>query len=83
MMDFNRENSHECPCRVCPDKGCGSYHDVCPQYLNWRKKVDARNEAERIRHRSNDTMSDAKKKAAWRSKRYSRQLTYNKSTKAD
>lgn len=83
MMDFNRENSHECPCRHCPDQGCGSFHDKCPQFLKWRRKVDARNEAERQRHRNSDTMSEAKKKATWRSKRYSRQLTYNKSTKAD
>ena len=83
MMDFNRESSHSCPCKACENKGCGSYHDVCPEYQKWRALVDARNEAERKRHRNNDTMSEAKKKAVWKSKRYSRQLTYNKSTKAD
>ena len=83
MMDFNRENSHECPCRRCPKKGCGSYHDVCAEFRKWRKKIDERNDAERIRHRNNDTMSEAKKKAVWRSKRYSRQLMYSKSQKAD
>ena len=83
MMDFNRESSHKCPCKTCPDKGCGIYHDSCPKYTEWRSMVDAKNKAERQRHQNNDTMSDAKKKASWRSKRYSRQLTYNKSTKAD
>lgn len=86
MMDFNRENNHGCPCMGCTKEtgrrpGC---HDHCEdRYLPWRKELDARNEAERKRHRNNDTMSEAKKKAVWRSKRYSRQLTYNKSNKAD
>ena len=80
-MDFNRDSGHGCPCRHCPDKGCGSYHDICPEYLAWRKKVDEKNEVERGL-RAN-TMSDAKRRATWRSKRYSKQLTYNKSTKAD
>lgn len=83
MMDFNRETSHKCPCHHCPDKGCGAYHGQCEKYLKWRKALDERNEAERKFHQSNDTMSEAKKKAGWRSKRYSRQLTYNKSQKAD
>lgn len=80
MMQFGRGDS---PCMHCPDKGCGAYHNQCPDYLKWRKELDERNEAERQYHKNNDTMSDAKRKANWRSKRYSRQLTYNKSTKAD
>ena len=83
MMDFNRESNHECPCKDCPDKGCGVRHDTCEAFLAWREKVDARNEAERRHHRNNDVMSDAKKKIVWRNKRYSRQLTYNNGTKAD
>ena len=83
MMDFDRANRSNCPCRNCPDKGCGAYHNQCVKYSEWRKKLDERNEAERTFHKSNDTMSDAKRKALWRSKRYSRQLTYNKSNKAD
>ena len=35
----------ECPCKSCPNKGCGSYHDVCEKYLPWQ----AENEAENIR----------------------------------
>lgn len=83
MMDFDKANRSNCPCRDCPGKGCGAYHNQCPDYLKWRKELDERNEAERKYHKSNDTMSDAKRKANWRSKRYSRQLMYNKSTKAD
>lgn len=80
MMQFKRGDS---PCKHCPDQGCGAYHNKCEKYLKWRAKLDKQNEAERTYHKNNDTMSEAKKKATWRSKRYSRQLTYNKSTKAD
>ena len=80
MMQFQKGDS---PCKHCPDKGCGAYHNRCPDYIAWRKALDEKNEAERRYHQSNDTMSDAKKKANWRSKRYSRQLMYNKSNKAD
>lgn len=83
MMDFDRANRSNCPCRDCPDKGCGAYHGQCEKYQKWRSLLDERNKAERAFHRNNDTMSEAKKKSWWRSKRYSRQLTYNKSTKAD
>ena len=83
MMDFNRDNGHGCPCKGCPDKGCGSYHDICPEYKEFRAAIDRRNEAERKHRQSNDTMSEAKRRAVWRSKRYSRQVNYNKSTKAD
>ena len=82
MMDFSKANKMNCPCRNCPDKGCGAYHNQCGKYTEWRKELDKRNAAERSYHKSNDTMSDAKKKSLWRSKRYSRQLTYNKGGKA-
>lgn len=85
-MDFNRESSHGCPCRTCTAEtgrhpGC---HDHCEdRYIPWKKKLDERNEAERKILKRRDIMSDAKKKEVWRNRRYSRQLTYNKSTKAD
>lgn len=78
MMDFNKESSHGCPCKPCPKKGCGSYHDVCPEYRTWRKELDEKNHAERLRHQSNDTMSNAKKKSIWKGKRYSRQIRYTR-----
>ena len=68
-----------CDDRVA-DPNC---HPACERYKAWRAKMDWIAEAERQRHRNNDTMSESKKKAVWRSKRYSRQLTYNKSHKAD
>lgn len=33
----------ECPCRKCPDKGCGSYHDICPKYQPWKAENEANN----------------------------------------
>ena len=80
MMQFGRGDS---PCMHCPDKRCGVYHNLCPEFLKWRKALDERNEAERKYHKSNDTMSDAKRKANWRSKRYSRQSqkAFNKEEK--
>ena len=84
MMSINRSNSNVCPCQGChdrvPDPNC---HGTCERYKAWRAKLDTINEAERKHHQNNDTMSDAKKKAVWRSRRYSRQLTYSKSHKAD
>ena len=28
------------PCKYCPRKGCGIYHDVCPEYQEWKKQYD-------------------------------------------
>lgn len=33
------------PCKTCPDKGCGSRHDSCPAYQEWRAEMDAVREA--------------------------------------
>ena len=29
-----------CPCKGCEKAGCGSYHDVCPAYSEWRAWKD-------------------------------------------
>lgn len=82
MMDFNREFNHGCPCKGCedriPEPNC---HGTCEKYKEWRAKLDKHNQAVRSRHKNNDTMSDSKKKAIWRSQRYSRQ-GYKNSSKA-
>ena len=31
------------PCGNCDRKGCGSYHDICPEYLEYRKHRDEAN----------------------------------------
>ena len=27
-----------CPCKSCPAKGCGKYHDKCAEYKGWCEK---------------------------------------------
>lgn len=24
------------PCKNCEKKGCGAYHDICPEYVQWK-----------------------------------------------
>lgn len=32
------------PCADCPKKGCGAYHDICPDYQPWAKNMkDSKN----------------------------------------
>lgn len=33
------------PCAHCKKAGCGSYHDVCPEYRKWREKLKKANAA--------------------------------------
>ncbi len=28
------------PCKNCSMKGCGKFHDVCPDYQSWRALCD-------------------------------------------
>ena len=84
MMDFSRDNRSGCPCRGCGDRypGC---HDHCgkAEYLRWKTKMAEKKKAEREYKEANYTMSEDKKREMWRGKRYSRQVRYNKSNKAD
>ena len=32
------------PCMDCPNKGCGAYHNECPEYLSWKNELDTKNE---------------------------------------
>lgn len=77
MMAFNRANSNGCPCKECGERVAEpNCHMTCGKYIAWQGKMGSIKEAERKHHESNDTMSDAKKRALWKSKRYSRQQTY-------
>lgn len=29
-----------CPCKECPNKGCGSYHDKCRAYQDFVAELD-------------------------------------------
>lgn len=30
--------SSVCPCKDCPNKGCGVYHSKCEKYLKWKEE---------------------------------------------
>ena len=30
----------QAPCKDCPKQGCGTYHDECPEYQEFRKERD-------------------------------------------
>lgn len=34
----------ECPCKSCGERGCGAYHDECPEFLEWKKCEDEKKE---------------------------------------
>ena len=34
----------ENPCKDCARKGCGMYHDICPEYNKWKKAEDEKKE---------------------------------------
>ena len=36
-----------CPCKDCPKKGCGSYHDLCVEYNKYKRAKQKANKAER------------------------------------
>ena len=73
-MSFNRSNSR-CPCRHCPEQGCGAKHSTCEKFKAWRAELDEINK-EKAKDNTNN-MSDAQKRKLWQSKRYSRRM-YNK-----
>lgn len=45
------------PCKDCERKGCGSFHDECPLYLQWKK--------EKAENDQKDLVKDRKKRK-WR-----------------
>lgn len=55
-----------CPCKDCENQGCGAYHEQCQPYLEWKRIVDAGNEA---RAKEQDKWNDPK-----RPQRYKRRL---------
>lgn len=72
-MGWDNHNNTHCPCYQCEDRKPGTgCHDRCERFLAWKKKQDERNANER-KMNGVDIMSDAKKKAIWRKKRYGRQ----------
>ncbi len=65
MIDFSRNNAVGCPCMGCADRRPGC-HGKCGRYAEWKKKIDARNEAERAYQESRWVKSDAAVRIIWR-----------------
>ena len=42
----------EAPCKDCPRKGCGSYHDKCTEFKKYKEEADKikREKQERLRY---------------------------------
>lgn len=82
MTDGKKGNG--CPCRGCadrvPEPNC---HGRCERYREWKAMLDERNRVVREHKQKNNTMSADKLRTIWNNKRYSRQVRYNKSNKAD
>ena len=59
------------PCGKCPKKGCGSYHSICPEYVEWRTmqdaQLDAKFKTQHLREYAYETTD--KKKAIQRKKK--------------
>lgn len=77
------DNNSGCPCNGCgdlvPEPNC---HGYCERYIAWSAVQHEKNEVARKERLNQDTISDAKKRALWRKKRYSRNAR-NWNTKVD
>ena len=59
----------KCPCKSCPDVGCGEYHSQCKKYLAWKtelKKLKAAKDADA----NTITVPENVVREYWRSMRY-------------
>lgn len=73
-MEWNRGNTHGCPCKGCTDRypAC-SDHCEKEAFKKWREKTKKAREAERKHRMSMDTFSDENKKRMWKKQRYGNQ----------
>ena len=64
----------DAPCKDCPKKGCGSYHDQCPEYQEFRKEKE-RIYAEKKRFCSNEVeLNRLEAIRAWRRRKTNTRL---------
>lgn len=60
-----------CPCDGCPKAGCGSHHDVCPDYIafkEWKAEVNK----QKAKDQTVKDLPRACKTAYWKSLKHSR-----------
>ena len=41
MTEIGWIRKMKAPCRSCSNKGCGTYHDICPEYKEWKAEIEA------------------------------------------
>lgn len=60
----------EAPCKNCPKKGCGSYHDICQEYqdfrVKWESMVNNRNRIRKTEAELNSIEFDRKTRSKQR-----------------
>lgn len=62
---FDEDN----PCKDCPDKGCGPYHDICDEYNKAKERNRLRKEAIEKKKRVNRMMDNYKLEVGRRMKK--------------
>jgi hypothetical protein len=60
----------EAPCKNCPKKGCGIYHDICPDYQEFKKESKKINEERYERGKFEDDYRAVTVERALRMKKY-------------
>lgn len=38
------------PCKECPRKGCGAYHDKCKEFAEYKAKLEANKKQQDVDH---------------------------------
>ena len=70
MSDFNRRPRKDCPCKPDCKKRSAECHGNCPEYEQWRKKLDSDNDKEREFQKKYNTISETNVRKIWRNQRY-------------
>lgn len=81
-MEWKVYSSHGCPCKECPEREIGC-HGQCEKYAAWRVGVDKAREEERKYHAGNNSISERKLRAIWRSQRWRSQNTKRSRANSD
>lgn len=49
-MHERRPTSGKGPCKDCENKGCGSYHDRCEKYQEYKQKIEKAREKRELEY---------------------------------
>ena len=62
-----------CPCKECPDAGCGERHGECDKYQQWKKERD---EMMAKREPAGFTINEANKRKYWKNLKREKKQRY-------